>query len=139
VTLRALAVAVVVGALVLVPSAGAKFRMSLALRPARPAVAQPVELALRTEVELSEDQTMRLLAVAPGVQLYSALGRLDGRPRLDRRHGFLVPLARTAPDAWEATIQFPRRGGWRLVVPNWGAPGYAIPPPLVRQVWVRRR
>ena len=48
-----------------------------------------------------------------------------------------VPLVRMG-DRWAANVRFPRPGSWRLVVPNWGAPGYAIPPPVIRVVRVTR-
>jgi hypothetical protein len=34
-------------------------------------------------------------------------------------------------------VTFPRRGDWRLVVPNWaGVQGIAIPPPIMRTISV---
>jgi hypothetical protein len=33
--------------------------------------------------------------------------------------------------------RFPSLGRWELMVPNWGAPGYAIPPPVIRALRVR--
>ena len=82
---------------------------------------------------------MRVLAVAPGVGKQRALDAFiiggysvngpqgttfhELRPSL--RMGFLRRLTRVGPDTWRATIRFPKAGSWRLVAPNWCAPGYA--------------
>jgi len=53
------------------------------------------------------------------------------------RDGFEIALTRVRPDRWRGVARLPRKGRWELVVPNWVAVGYAIPPPLVRVVVVR--
>jgi hypothetical protein len=111
-------------ALVAAPSAGAKFSISLAVEPARPIAKQPVRVTMRTGIELPEKHGMRLFAVGPWRE----------------KHGvatFDVRLVRTGPAAFKATIRFPHAGRWRLIVPNWGAPGSAYPPPIDRPVRVR--
>ena len=121
-------------ALAAVPAAEAKTRLWLQLSAPRPAVGQPVQAIVRSEVPLGN---VRLYALAPGVELYAAalaLERGDARPR----QGFVVPLVADGKTAWRATVRFPRSGRWRLVVPNWDAPGIAIPPPVIRPLVVDR-
>jgi hypothetical protein len=95
---------------------------------------------------------MRLLAVAPGVSKSKALAAFIGggisiigpsgpsfrKIRPTPRMGFLVGMVRTGPTTWRRTIRFPRAGRWRLVVPNWCAPGYVLgTSPVDRAVTVR--
>jgi hypothetical protein len=56
--------------------------------------------------------------------------------KAEERHG--VELTRHGA-TWRGVVRFRRAGRWLLVVPNWGAPGYALPPPVVRSVRVARR
>lgn len=82
---------------------------------------------------------MLLAAVAPGRSMFDVMGTLMGSRVAHAaipRDGFGIELERVAPHRWRAYVQFPRAGRWQLVVPNWGAVGYAIPPPLVRQLSV---
>jgi hypothetical protein len=93
--------------------------------------------AVRAVIRITPAQarcTMRLVAVAPKVVIATALKTLAVRraPQL----GFYVPLARKTPKEWRATVRFPRAGLWRLVVPNWCAAGYVLPPTIVQRVTV---
>ena len=114
-------------ALALAPAAAAKYRISLTLSTQQPRVGQLVLVSLRTDVPAGQAGTLRLVAVPPGMTIYAAL-------RAEERHR--LPLVGIG-DRWAANVRFSRPGSWRLVVPNWGAPGYAIPPPVVRVVRVR--
>jgi hypothetical protein len=134
-----------------VPAAPAKFAVSLTLSPDRPRAGVPVLALVRADARPGSDCALRLLAVAPGVDRYTALGVFingsvsvigpDGA--VVRRIGpaswlgFLTRVRRTGPAAWQATIRFPRPGRWQLIVPNWCAPGYASPLPLLGKVTVR--
>ena len=116
-------------ALALAPAAEAKFGLRLTLSDATPAIEQRVRVSLRAEVADPAGIDLRLIAVPPGVALDYAL---DADPL------FSIRLVRSGT-LWRGTLRFRRPGRWLLVVPNWGAPGYAIPPPLVRSVLVGPR
>jgi hypothetical protein len=123
--MRRLAV-VAAAALVLTPAVEAKFDISLTLEPSRPTAGQPVRVTMRTSVPLPEKHGMRLNAVGPW--------------RDDFGQGFFeVRLVRVGPQALRAKIRFPYAGRWRLIVPNWGAPGSAWPAPVDKPVRVRPR
>jgi hypothetical protein len=132
-TLAAVAAAL---ALLAVPSAAAKFRMSLSLSAEIPAVDQPVELTLETDTKLPPDHRLRLVAVAPGVEMYSAIRSALRAPETPSELGFHTWLIRTGPLTWGATVRFTRPGRWLLVIPNWGHIGYALPPPVRQPVRV---
>ncbi len=123
----AAAVAALVAA---VAPAEAKFRMTLTLSDRTPAVGQRIRVTLRTDLSREDARTvtMRLLTVPPGTFVDRVL---------DNESPFRIRLTRTE-STWRASIRFQRPGRWKLVVPNWGAPGYAIPPPIVREVVVTR-
>ena len=143
-------VTVAVLALCIAPAANAKFKVGLFLSNDEPTVRELLRATIHADVRAREDCRMRLLAVAPGADKSKALaafinggisiigpsGPTFRRIRPTPRLGFLVPLARTGPKMWRATIHFPRVGRWRLVVPNWCAPGYASPLPVERAVTV---
>ena len=133
------AAAVVALALGIPASASGKFKIWLSLSQQEPRSRVAVRATIRTDTPQRADCRMRLLAVAPGVDVYEALDAfvLSHRTRPAALLGFLVPIARIGPKAWRATLRFPRAGRWRLVVPNWCAGGYALPPPIVRLVVVR--
>jgi hypothetical protein len=105
-------------ALIVAPSAAGKFGIKLELSAQKPRVGQSVRVVLRTDRILEADQNLRLIAVSP------RLTSID------------IRLVRTAPDTWRGLIRFSRRGSWRLVVPNWAAPGWAYPVPLERRITV---
>jgi hypothetical protein len=112
--------------LIAVPTAEAKFRIRMVLSDGSPAVGEAVDVKVHTNPVLEERFTLRLVAIPPRVGLYRALAHEDRYAVRLRREG----------RGWRATVRFARPGSWRLVVPNWGAPGYAIPPPVVRVVRV---
>jgi hypothetical protein len=126
-------------ALLVAPAATAKFRISLALGDSTPAVRQSTTVVVRSAVDLEYD--LKLIAVAPGKSWYDVVGVVTGDSRIARanipRDGFAVPLVRTAPNRWRGYVKFPRRGKWRLVVPNGAPVGFSIPPPVMRPVVVR--
>jgi len=135
-----------------VDGAAAKFRLHLSVSRSQPHVGQPVSVLVRTGPVGTGACRMRLVAVAPGVDRYHALdvfilggysvggpfGSTFHRVRPTPRLGFLAHLRRSSPTSWRATVNFPRRGRWQLIVPNWCAPGYASPLPAVRVVTVRK-
>lgn len=126
-------------ALCVAPAATAKFRLSLALGDGSPTVGQPITVVLRAVIDLDYD--LELIAVAPGKSWYDVVGVVTGDSVLAKasipRDGFAVPVVRVAPNRWRAFVTFPRAGRWRLIVPNWGPNGFAIPPPLTLTVVVR--
>jgi len=131
-------------------AAAAKFGI-VVVTPAAPHVARPVVLQIRATDVLPESCRMRLLAVAPGVDMQQALdtfiiggtstlgpnGPMSHRLRPSPRLGFLLHPRRASATTWRAVATFPRRGRWRIVVPNWCAEGYASPLPAMRVVMVR--
>jgi hypothetical protein len=121
-TLAALAAAT----LLLTPAAEAKFDISLTVEPFRPIAGDPTHVTMRTEVVLPRKHGMRLNAVGPW------------RDELGQAF-FEVRLVRIGPRAYRARIRFPYAGRWRLIVPNWGAPGSAWPAPVDKSVRVRQR
>ncbi|HWB21968.1 MAG TPA: hypothetical protein VG652_03670 [Gaiellaceae bacterium] len=127
-------------ALVAAAPAAAKFKLTLAFGDSSPTVGQPITVVLRTEGVLSRADGMKLVAVAPGRSMFDVIGVVTGASSLARavipRDGFGIALTRVAPHRWRAFVQFPRAGSWQIVVPNWGPVGYAIPPPLVRELQV---
>jgi hypothetical protein len=124
--------------LCVVPAASAKFEVSLFVSNRAPAPHQSLQVLIQTEVPQGAECNMRLLAVAPGVDVGRAvqafivggvsvlgLGAPSFKPiRPTPRMGFLVAMRRTSPTTWRATTRFPRAGRWQLIVPNWCAPGY---------------
>jgi hypothetical protein len=116
-------------ALVAVPVADAKLRVTLRLSDPTPTAGQAVRATVRVPEQFADVRQLelRLVAVPPGTGLYAAL-------RAERRHR--VALVRHGA-TWTGRVRFTRPGRWRLVVPNVGAPGYAIPPPVVQVVRVR--
>ncbi|HEU0248166.1 MAG TPA: hypothetical protein VFR38_13875 [Gaiellaceae bacterium] len=138
-------------ALCVVPAATAKYEIWLFVSNHAPAPHQSVRVLMRTEVPEDSSCSMRLLAVAPGIDEGRALqafiaggvsvigptGPTFKTIRPTPRMGFLVAMTRTGPKTWRATTRFPRVGRWRLLVPNWCAPGFTWPPPAARTVAVR--
>ena len=110
-------------------AAQAKFAIRLTLSDATPVVAQEIRVAVHIPERYAADAVMRLVAVPPGMSKYQAI-------RQEERYG--VPLTQH-DTTWRGSFRFRRAGTWLLVVPNWGAPGYAIPPPVERAVRVVRR
>jgi hypothetical protein len=111
-------------ALVSVPSAGAKFSMSLTVKPAQPWVKQPARVIVRTGIMLAKDHGLQLHVVGPGRLRYETAV-------------FYFRLRRIGPSAFGATVRFPRGGRWRVIVPNWNEQGSTSPPPAERTIRVR--
>jgi hypothetical protein len=111
-------------ALAVAPTAEAKFTISLTVRPVPVWAKQPARVIVRTGIELPKDHGLRLNVVGPW---HAKRGNIFLEPR----------LRRIGPKAFVATVRFPRGGRWRLIVPNWGAPGSAYPPPVDRTVRVQ--
>lgn len=134
----------------LAPGAAAKFHVALSVSPSQPRVGVPVAVAIRTGDTGTGACRMRLVALAPGADRQTALdalvnggatvsgpsGPMWHRVRTTPRLGLRIATRRTGQTAWRATVRFPRAGRWELVVPNWCAPGYAMPQPAVRVVTV---
>jgi hypothetical protein len=131
--MKALAATAVV-ALVLCASALAKFQISVAASDTTPLVGQPVKLTVRSERRL--DYNLRLIAVAPGRNIFRVVATITGdtsRPDPNiARNGFEVPLVRIAPDRWRGTVRFRSAGRWRVVVPNGAPVGVVIPAGVAR-------
>lgn len=121
-------------ALVVCASALAKFQISLAASDTTPAVGKPVTLTVHSEVNL--DYNLRLIAVAPGKNIFRVVATITGdtsRPDPNvARNGFEVPLLRIAPDRWRGTVRFRSTGRWRVVVPNWAPAGVVTPAGVAR-------
>jgi hypothetical protein len=126
----------VVAVLAFVPAAEAKFRMTLALHPAAAIVGDQVQVVLTTDTTLPPDHRLRLVAVAPGVEMYTAIKSLFRAPGAENPYGSHAWFERVGAREWRATVGFTAPGRWLLVIPNWGPVGYALPPPVVRAVQV---
>jgi hypothetical protein len=113
-------------ALVLAAPAHAKFPITLRLSDATPRVGQQIRVAVSIPARYAAGADMRLVAVPPRMGMYEAI-------KSEERHG--VSLAKRGT-TWRGIVRFRRPGRWLLVVPNWGAPGYALPPPVIRKVRV---
>jgi len=126
--MKALAAGVTL-ALVLCATASAKFLIAVAASDTTPAVGQPVTLIVRSERKL--DYNLRLIAVAPGRNIFRVVATITGdtsRPDPNiARNGFEVPLVRIGPDRWRGTVRFRSTGRWRVVVPNGAPVGVVIP------------
>jgi hypothetical protein len=131
--MKVLAVAAAL-ALVLCASAFAKFQISVAASDATPALGKPVTLTVRSERDL--DYNLRLIAVAPGRNIFRVVATITGdtsRPDPNvARNGFEVPLVRVAPNRWRGTVRFRSTGRWRVVVPNGAPVGVVIPAGVAR-------
>ena len=116
-------------ALVVCASAQAKFSISIGASDTTPRVGQRVAFVVRSGRALDYD--LRLIAVAPGKPVFRVVATITGDtshpdPNI-ARDGFEVRLVRIAPNRWRGVARFPRRGRWRVVVPN-GAPVGVIMP-----------
>jgi hypothetical protein len=109
------ALAAAAAALVGVPSAGAKFSISLRVEPAQPWAKQPVRVIARTGIELPKDHGLQLHVVGPGRAGYDTAV-------------FYLRLRRIGPRAFKATVRFPRGGRWQLIVPNWSGRTVRVQP-----------
>lgn len=122
--------------------AQAKFGVRLSLRPAAPLVREPATLTLRAFWEdgrpLRDGYPFKVLAVAPGVDFFAALGSLS-RPTssLGPRDRFLIVMRHASSGTWHGRFTVPRRGRWRLVVVNFVGADRRIP--AVAQLAFRAR
>jgi hypothetical protein len=107
------------GGALLVPSADAKFRLSITLEPARPTARSAAHVVVRTDIDLPKAHGIRLMAVGPW---RDDLGQAV----------FEIRLVRTATRTLTGRVRFPYPGRWILNVPPSGAS-----PPAAR--WVRVR
>jgi hypothetical protein len=123
-----------IAALILSASALAKFQISVTASDPTPAVGQPVTLIVRSERKL--DYNLRLIAVAPGRNIFRVVATITGdtsRPDANiARNGFEVRLVRVAPDRWRGTVRFRSTGRWRVVVPNGAPVGVVMPAGVAR-------
>ena len=92
------ALAAAAAALVGVPSAGAKFSISLRVEPAQPWAKQPVRVIARTGIELPKDHGLQLHVVGPG-----RAGRL-------RHRRLLPPPPADRPQGIQGNRSLPARG-----------------------------
>jgi hypothetical protein len=130
--MKALAVGAAL-ALVLCGAASAKFQISVAASDRSPAVGEPVRLTVRSARKL--DYNLRLIAVAPGRDIFGVVAAITGDSTRDpslARAGFEVRLVRFAPDHWRGTARFRTRGRWRVVVPNGAPVGVVVPAGVAR-------
>jgi hypothetical protein len=116
-------------ALVVCESALGKFSISIASSDRTPALGQRVTLTVRSGRALDYD--LRLIAVAPGQQVFRVVATITGdtsRPDPNvAGHGFEIDLRRTAPNRWRGVARFQRLGRWRVVVPNGAPVGVIVP------------
>lgn len=121
-------------ALALSAAGSAKVGISIAASDTTPGVGQLVSVVVRSERRLDHD--LRLMAVAPGKDIFSVVATLTGdtsRPDPNiARNGFEVRLSRLAPDRWRGTVRFRSAGRWRLVVPNGAPVGVVLPAGVAR-------
>jgi hypothetical protein len=106
-------------AALLVPSAAAKFRLSVMMEPARPTARNGARVFVRTDIDLPREHGIRLYAVGPWRK---NLGQAS----------FEIRLVRIAPRTVIGRVRFPYAGRWHLNVP----PSGASPP---ADLWVRVR
>lgn len=121
---RALLFLAVAAGLLTATPAEAKFSISLTVEPKHVWAKQPARVTVRTGIVLPRKHGLRLQVVGPGKPGSGVTS-------------FEVRLRRIGPRAFKATVRFPRGGRWRLIVPNWGAPGSAHPPPVDRTMKVQ--
>jgi hypothetical protein len=121
-------------ALVLCASASAKFGITVAASDATPALGQPVTITVRSEQKL--DFNLRLIAVAPGRNIFRVVATITGDTRYPdpnvARDGFEVHLVRITLHSWRGIARFRSTGRWRVVVPNGARTGVVIPAGVAR-------
>lgn len=120
--------------------AEAKFDLRLAVSTNRAVLGEQVRVTIRAPGESCPG--MRVDVVSPETSIARALTTLEGglqsKP-IPHRAFRLASLRLTAPGRWEGAIRFGRPGRWRLVVPNFCAPGYTGGIPHGLQVVTVRR
>lgn len=111
---------IVVFAALFVPSAQAKFRLSMTTEPERPIARNITRIVMRTDINLTQEHGIRLFVVGPW------------RKNLGQAN-FEVRLVRVAQRGLRGYIRFPYAGRWHLNVPPSAASGAGI------DLWVRVR
>ena len=106
-------------ATLLIPSAEAKFGLSITIEPARPTARSGARVFVRTDVDLWREHGIRLYAVGPWRTNFG-------------QAFFEIRLVRIAPRTLTGRVRFPYAGRWHLNVPPPGAS------PSV-DLWVRVR
>jgi hypothetical protein len=130
-------------ALVAVPSASAKGKLTVRLGDSTPAAGQAFTVYVRTGWVVPANDWLRLIAVAPSNGWQSVVSAALGYPATSQpkawlpRDGFAAKLVRTGNYTWRAVVTLPRPGRWRLVVPNGTHAGYMLPPPDAWMPWVQ--
>ncbi len=124
--------------LALVSQADAEGKMTLSLGDSSPTTGLAITVVLRMANTIEKPRVV-VIAVAPGRNWYDVVGTVTGASRLTHaqipKDGYGIELVHVAGDRWRAYASFSRAGRWLLVVPNWGgAPGFAIPPPIMRHI-----
>lgn len=123
------------GLLALVPQAHGKgITLRIGADSPSPRIGEQIRVSIRGALEhglTGPCRRMRLVVVAPGVSVRTALHSLEGRRR-SRRIGEwdafrLASLRSTARLRWSGRLRPDRPGRWTLVVPNWCAAGYVLP------------
>jgi hypothetical protein len=104
---------IALGALLGAPSAGGKLGLSLTIAPSSPTAGQPARVTLRARGTLPGPHGLQLTAV-------SAWRGNFGQTVLD------IPLVRSGPRVFRATVRFPHRGRWTLIVPNEPSGGWFV-------------
>jgi hypothetical protein len=108
-------------AVLLIPSADAKFRMTVTIEPERPIARSSTRVIMRADIPLAREHGIRLYAVGPW--------------RMTTGQAFFeIRLVRIDPHTLRGRVKFPYPGRWHLSVPPPGAS-----PPFDRWVRVRPR
>jgi hypothetical protein len=136
---RAAGIALVCLAAVAPPASGKGLNLSLGADDRSPAVGERVEITLRgvADPEVAQPcRRMRVVVVAPGTAVRTALRSLEGGVRSRRigrwdafRLGSLRSVGRLR---WEGILRPNRPGRWTLVVPNRCAAGHVLPEGVTR-------
>jgi len=127
-------------ALIAVPAASAKGRITVSVADRTPAVGQTFAVTISTGFVVPANDWLRLIAVAPGKDWYQVVGTVTGDS--SRTHariphdGFEIKVKRIAPKSWRAIVRLPAPGRWRLVLPNGTHAGFMVPPPAAWMPWV---
>jgi hypothetical protein len=129
-----------VAALIAVPAASAKGRITVSVADRTPAVGQRFAVTINTGFVVPANDWLRLIAVAPGKDWYQVVGTVTGDSSRTHatipRDGFEITVKRTAAKSWRAVVRLPAPGRWRLVLPNGTHEGFMVPPPAAWMPWV---
>lgn len=130
----------VMAALIAVPAASAKGRITVSVADRTPVVGQAFAVTISTGFVVPANDWLRLIAVAPGRNWYQVVGTVTGDSSRTHakipRDGFEIKVKRIAAKTWCATVRLPTPGRWRLVLPNGTHEGFMVPPPAAWMPWV---